>query len=134
MKIRNYERKSLLLFLISLLFVIEVIICAIIVDHKECEYIKINSIVIKDNLVLVMVNKEEKKVLRNNKCLYYHDKKYVYKIVEDRGQVLKNGYYELVIKFNFSNNNIKANDILELVLIKEKINMIEFFKIIWEGD
>ena len=81
-----------------------------------------------------MASKKERKLIYNNSILYYKDRKYKYKLVEDRGKLLKQGYYELVLEFNFNNKNIKTNDIIELVFVKEKIRLIELFKFMWEGD
>ena len=134
MKTRNYEKKSLIIFLIVIIFISEFIFLLFLIINKECNYEKLNSIVIKDNLVLVMASKKERKLIYNNSILYYKDRKYKYKLVEDRGKLLKQGYYELVLEFNFNNKNIKTNDILELVFVKEKIRLIELFKFMWEGD
>ena len=136
MIIRNYEKQSFVMFLIFILFITELLLVIYILNHKEYDYLKINGIVIKNDVVLIMIDEKTRKTLRKNSSLYYNDKKYVFKIIEDRGKVLKEGYYELILKFSFSkdNNKIKPNDILELVLTKKKISLINFFKLIWEGD
>ena len=136
MIIRNYEKQSFVMFLIFILFITELLFVIYILNHKEYDYLKINGIVIKNDVVLIMIDEKTRKTLRKNSSLYYNDKKYVFKIIEDTGKVLKEGYYELILKFSFSkdNNKIKPNDILELVLTKKKISLISFFKLIWEGD
>ena len=135
MIIRNYEKQSFVMFLIFILFITELLLVIYILNHKEYDYLKINGIVIKNDVVLIMIDEKTRKTLRKNSSLYCNDKKYVFKIIEDRGKVLKEGYYELILKFSFSKDNkVKPNDILELVLTKKKISLISFFKLIWEGD
>ena len=103
--------------------------------HKVNDYYKIQSIVVKDDLVLLVVSKEERKIIYSNETLFYDNHKHKYKIVEDRGIVIKRNnknYYQLLLKFNFSKKIV--NDTLDLVFIKKRMHLIEIFKIIWEGD
>lgn len=135
MKVRNYEKKEFIIFLSILIFIIEIIFFIVLFNTKDNKYIKVSSIVIKDNLVLVVVSKNTRKTIYSNKVLYLNDSLKKYKIVEDRGVVLKKNnknYYELVLKVNFKNK--KVNDILELVIKYKKFRLIEIFKLIWEGD
>ena len=133
MKVRNYEKTGIIHFLIVLIITLEILFIIFLITLKENKYLKISSIVVKDNIVLVMVNKEERKLLYNNKKLYYEDQQIKYKILEDKGIVLKKKYYEILIKFKFPKHK-KTNDILELVIKKERIRLIEIFKTIMEGD
>lgn len=135
MKARNYEKKEFVIFLSILIFIIEIIFFIVLFNTKDNKYIKVSSIVIKDNLVLVVVSKNTRKTIYSNKVLYLNDSLKKYKIVEDRGVVLKKNnknYYELVLEVDFKNK--KVNDILELVIKYKKFRLIEIFKLIWEGD
>ena len=135
MKVRNYEKKEFIIFLSILIFIIEIIFFIVLFNTKDNKYIKVSSIVIKDNLVLVVVSKNTRKTIYSNKVLYLNDSLKKYKIVEDRGVVLKKNnknYYELVLEVDFKNK--KVNDILELVIKYKKFRLIEIFKLIWEGD
>ena len=134
MKIRNYEKKELIIFFMILLLLSELVTVIFLFTIKTNKYIKLNSFVIKDNLVLIVVDKEERKIIYSNKILFFNNKRFTYQIIEDRGITMrrdKKDYYQLVLKFTFKNK--KANDILDLVFIKERIRFIEIFKIIWEG-
>ena len=135
MKVRNYEKKDFIIFLSILIFIVLIIFFIVLFNTKENKYIKVSSIVIKDNLVLVVVSKNTRKTIYSNKVLYLNDSLKKYKIVEDRGVVLKKNnknYYELVLEVDFKNK--KVNDILELVIKYKKFRLIEIFKLIWEGD
>ena len=134
MKTRNYERKDLIIFLIILLLGFELISIIVLLTIKTNKYFKISGIVIKDNLIFVIVNKDERRIVYSDKVLYYNNKRYKYNIVEDRGIVMKKSnenYYQLVLEFKLK--NMKANDVVEIVFTKERMRLIEIFKIIWEG-
>ncbi len=134
MKTRNYERKDLIIFLIILLLGFELISIIVLLTIKTNKYFKISGIVIKDNLIFVIVNKDERRIIYSDKVLYYDNKRYKYNIVEDRGIVMKKNnenYYQLVLEFKLK--NMKANDVVEIVFTKERMRLIEIFKIIWEG-
>ncbi|MBQ3297653.1 MAG: hypothetical protein IJG97_02485 [Bacilli bacterium] len=134
MKTRNYERKDLIIFLIILLLGFELISIIVLLTIKTNKYFKISGIVIKDNLIFVIVNKDERKIIYSDKVLYFNNKRYKYNIVEDRGIVMKKNnenYYQLVLEFKLK--NMKANDVVEIVFTKERMRLIEIFKIIWEG-
>ncbi len=135
MKVRNYEKKDMIIFFMILLLIIEIIVVVILLTVKIEKYQIVSGIVIKDNLALVVVSSDERRIIYSNKILYLNNHKYKYEIVEDRGKVLKkdDGYYQLVLKFKF-NKKYKVNDLLEIVFVKEKMYLIEIFKIIWEGD
>ena len=89
MKTRNYERKDLIIFLIILLLGFELISIIVLLTIKTNKYFKISGIVIKDNLIFVIVNKDERRIVYSDKVLYYNNKRYKYNIVEDRGIVMK---------------------------------------------
>ena len=133
MKVRNYEKKELIIFLILITITMELLLIFYLFIHKKYEYTKLSGIVIKDNIVLVITSKKERNLIYKNAVLYYNDKSRKYQVVEDHGKVLNSGHYELVLKFKFSKKQ-KVNDVLELSFKQKKIKLIELFKIIWEGD
>ena len=135
MKVRNYEKKELVSFCMIILLASELLLSIMLYTIKVNDYYKMQSIVVKDDLVLLVVSKEERKIIYSNKTLFYDNHKHKYKIVEDRGIVIKRNnknYYQLLLKFNFSKKI--TNDTLDLVFIKKRMHLIEIFKIIWEGD
>ena len=136
MKVRNYEKKILINFLLIFLVLLEIIVFILCFIYKMNVYENISGIVLKDDLVVLIVNNETKKNIYKNILLYLNNKKIKYEIVEDRGYILKRNkeeYSEILISFKFD-KNYKVNDSLQLMLKKEKIRIIEIFKIIWEGD
>lgn len=136
MKVRNYEKKTLIYILLIFLILLEIIIVILFYKNKINIYENIQGVVVKDNLVVLIVNDKTKKIIYKNTLLYLNNKKIKYEIIEDRGYVLKRNkekYSEILISFKFD-KNYKVNDSLQLMFKKKKIRIIEIFKIIWEGD
>ena len=136
MKVRNYEKKTLIYILLIFLILLEIIIVILFYKNKINIYENIPGVVVKDNLVVLIVNDKTKKIIYKNTLLYLNNKKIKYEIIEDRGYVLKRNkekYSEILISFKFD-KNYKVNDSLQLMFKKKKIRIIEIFKIIWEGD
>jgi hypothetical protein len=136
MKIRNYEKKSLVLFLIVFTIILELFILIYLCLNKEYKYQILSGIVVKKDLILLVVSFDEKNLLYENSNVYLNDKIVSYKIEENRGIVLnKNNkdYYEILLKVKFS-NKYKVNDSIDLVIKSRKIRIIEIFKIMWESD
>lgn len=135
MKKRNYENNILILFLAIILFIFEIIFILILFLKKEYNYIKLTGIVMKDNILIVVVSKNEKTYFHNNSFLYLEGKKKRFKIIEDRGAIMshnKKKYHELLINVDF-NKKYKANDTISLSIKTKKKRLIEIFKIIGEG-
>lgn len=135
MKTRNYEKKDLITILIIILIILEFISIIFLISNKSYTYKKLTGIVMKDNLVTMILNKEERKFIYSNKNIYLNDKLLKYSIKEDRGVILKKNnkkYYELLINVKFS-KNIKANEVLNFSIKDKKKTLIEILKDIWEG-
>lgn len=136
MKVKNYENKTITNLLLVLLILIEIIITGILFTKKIYLYEPISGVVIKDDLIVLIINDNTKKILNKNNSFYLNNKKIKYKVVEDRGYIFKRNkekYSEILISFKFD-KKYKVNDSLQLMFKKEKIRLIEIFKIIWEGD
>lgn len=136
MKIKSYEDLFTIKLLILITTIIEIIFVSYLFTNKTYTYIKLDGIVIKDNLINIIVSKKEQKIIDKNKYLYLNDKKIKYKIIEEKLDIIKkdnNKYNQLILEFKF-NNKYKANDIISLTFKNKKINFIEIFKNIIEGD
>ena len=127
MKIRNYEKKNSILWIGSILMILEISMILFLFQRKEFCYQKITSILVKDNLVLLMVDKKERRLLYQNKKLFYHNQSFFYEVTEDRGLILtkdNTNYYELLLKVKTPKAK-KANDSLEFSIRKTKKRLIE---------
>jgi len=136
MKVKNYEKKNLVVFFTVFFLILELIFFLVLTIKKTYSYDILSGIVMKKDLVIVVVSKKERNLLSQNKFLNLDDKKMKYKILEDHGPIISKGkekYYEIILKFSFP-REYKANDILTISLKNKKYQLIEIFKIIWEGD
>ena len=55
MKIKKYEKYSLVISMCIIIFIIEVIFTFLLITTKEYKYKKINGVVVKDNLVDIVI-------------------------------------------------------------------------------
>ena len=136
MKIKKYEKFSLVISMCIIIFIIEVIFTFLLITTKEYKYKKINGVVVKDDLVDIVIPSKEKNIIYKNKYLYLNDKKIKFKIVEEKKNVYKHNkekYHELLVSYKFD-KKYKTSDILSISIKKEKYRLIEIFKLIWEGD
>lgn len=135
MKIKNYEKKSFIMFLTFILIILEISFVVFLIIYKDYKYAKLNGIVVKDNLVILIVNETERKTVYSNSHFLLNSKKIKYEIIEDRGKTIKKDgedYNELLVKIKFD-KNYKVNDIISLTIRTEKKRLIEMFTTIWGG-
>lgn len=136
MKIRNYENKNIIYFILIILIILEIVILIYFYNEKIYKYENIQGTVVKDNLVNLIVTDKQNKIINKNSNLYLNSKIKKYKVIKDDGYILKRNnikYRSLLIKVKFD-KNYKANDSIELIFKSKKIRIIEIFKTIWEGD
>ena len=136
MKVKIYEKYSFIYLIIILLFFIEILGIILLLTFKIYSYKKMSGIVISENRIVLMLNKEDKKILYKNQNAYIDNYCRRYKIIENRGKLFSKGkedYYEIIVDIKFS-DKYKPNDLVELSLNDEKYKIIKIFKIIWEGD
>jgi len=136
MRLRNYENTFFVKILIFILVTLELLFIMFLINYKFYTYKNMTCIVMNKNICLLVIEKNDKKILYKNSSLSLNDKKIKYKIITDDNVVITKGedkYYEVTIKFKF-NKNYKTNDTLNLVFNDEKEEIIKIFNIIWEGD
>lgn len=133
MKVRNYEKSEFTIFIIILVFILEILLVLFLSKYKVYEYKILTGIVSKKNLVTLVINKNEKELLNKNKKIYINNKYLDYKIIEDRGYLTKKNnikYYEVIIKVKTKE---ESNDVVKLSIKDKKIECIRLLKKIWEG-
>lgn len=135
MKIKTYEKIVLIKLLIMGIFILELVFFYLLYSHKEFNYKKIDGIIVKDNVVALILTKEDKKILYKNSNLIMNDKIRKYTILEDEGVFIKKGnkkYYEVLIKTK-TDKKYKTSDSIQVNLKDNKYRIIEMFKLIWGG-
>lgn len=135
MKTKNYEKEDLITFITIVFVVLEIVGIFILSRRKEPNYYKLSGIVSNNNVVTVIADKKERKLLESNQIIYLNDKKEKYKIKENRGVLLKKNnkkYYEILIDVKLP-KKIKSTDIVNLSVMKNKENVLEILKNVWKG-
>ena len=135
MKTKKYEKEELITFITIVFIVLEIIGIFILSRRKESNYYKLSGIVSNNNVVTVIADKNERKLLESNQVIYLNDKKEKYRIKENRGVLLKKNnkkYYELLIDVKLPKKT-KSTDIVNLSIMKNKENVLEILKNVWEG-
>ncbi len=135
MKLKKYEKTFLLYFFIYLFLAGILILLFYCFSGKFNNYYAINGVVFGNDIVEVMVTSSELKILYKNGFLYLDDKKKNYDIVKVNKNILKTKnkkYHEVLISLDV--DNMKENDILQLVFCDERIKIFEIFKSIWKED
>ena len=135
MKVRNYEKQELVIFTLLVLIIIEIFSFIFLFSYKVFEYKKINGIITNNNIVSLVVDKTDKKILNKNNKIYFNNKELRYKVIEDKGVITKKNnknYYEILIKIKTPKN--KINEIINMSIRDKKTSVIKLFKKIGEGD
>lgn len=136
MKVRNYEKTSIIYLIVIVLFILEfsgtILLCTI----KKYSYTKISGIVSNKNTIVLIIDEKERKILYKNQTAYIENKLKKYKIIENKGKLFsknKTNYYEIFLNIDFS-NKYKPNDVIELSIKNNKYHLIKIFNVIWGGD
>lgn len=135
MKTKNYEKEELITFITIVFIVLEMIGIFILSRRRESNYYKLSGIVSNNNVVTVIADNKERKLLESNQVIYLNDKKEKYRIKENRGVLLKKNnkkYYELLIDIKLPKKT-KSTDIVNLSVMKNKENILKILKSVWEG-
>lgn len=135
MKVRNYEKQGLIIFILIVLITIEIISFLVLFKYKVYKYKKLTGIISNKNIVTLVVDKNDKKLLYKNKKIYINNKLLKYEIIEDKGYIVKKDnikYYEILIETKTPKNK-KTSDYLELSIKNKKINILKLLKKIGEG-
>ena len=136
MKVRNYEKQVSIIFILIVLIIIEILSFIVLYNYKVYKYKKLTGIISNNNIVTLIVDKNDKKLLYENKKVYLNNKLLEYRIIEDKGYITKKDntkYYEIIVFVKTPKNN-KSSDYVELSIKNKKISILKLIKKIGEGD
>ena len=136
MKVRNYEKQEIIIYILIGLIIIEIISFIFIFNYKVYDYKKLTGIITNKNIVTLIVDKYDKKLLYKNRKVYLNNKLLEYKIIENKGYIIKKNktkYYEILIKIKTPKNK-KSSDYVELSIKDKKVKTYKLLKKIGEGD
>lgn len=129
MKQKNYEKKTLVLFLTILLWIIEICFIIYLSNIRIIKYKLFQVIMISNKEGVVYLSKEDKKLFYKSSYYYYKDKKYYFEIIDEKKV---NDLIE--IKLKTSIKNLKENDIITISIENKRISELETIIDIWGGD
>ena len=130
MKVRNYEKMTLITSLLIIIFLTEMIWIINLNQVRIKDYKKFPMLMNSNKEGNIIVNKEERKLIYKNRFLYYQDNKIKYTIIED--QKLDNlKDYQIKLKLE---KKQKENEVITVTIENKKISMIDMMRNTWGGD
>lgn len=135
MKLRNYENKFAVLFLVIIFFMFIFLLCLFSYFYRVTNYVLISGVVFKDDVIEVMVLEDEKNLIYSNGSMYIDGNKYSYDIINVIDSALvKNGSKYSIMYLKCLVNDFSENSVVNLVFIKDRGRLYEFLKLIWGSD
>lgn len=132
---KKYEKVDNLIIISWLFLFIVLVIGWIILKEKIYSYKKYSGVLYTDEILEVILSKDDTKLLQRNKEVYILNKKYNIKVSRVEEDILKRDGKKLNQVFlDFSKDLGTTGDVVEFTVIKRRIKGINVFKIIWEGD
>ncbi len=133
MKLVNYEKKGIVIFLVVLLFTLFFGLCFYTYSKKINSYSLIIGRVKKKNLVELYIKDKDMNIIYKNSNLYIDNKKKSFSIrkVDNNIFVSSNDKYNLVLLE--TSLSLNDGDIVELSFKDKRIGLFKIFNIIWEG-
>lgn len=130
---RKYEKKELLIGICISLFIMEIVVGIWIIQRKITLFKEFSCVVEKKDLLVVMLNEEEMKLFRRNKCIYVGNEKVNYKINKVIKNILKkdNVFYNQVFIEVDIDDKCRENDIVFVSMAEKNVSLINIFKIMW---
>ena len=123
----NFNVISVFILFIIGIFILLIFSC----NYKIKEYKEFNLIHLNNNKYELIVNKNDLRLLTNNKTIYINNKKYKYKIIEVNRDVIdreKIKYSEIKISLDKSINK----DIIVSYVFYKNNRLIDIFGIIYK--
>ena len=134
MRDKNYKKQNIIILITLIVITVEIVLLIKTITFKMPTYKKISGIVIKQDLLSVIVSKEDKKLIYQNQKVYLNNKTMIYEIYKDNGLIIKSSkkYYQLFLKIKLR-KKYKTGDIIDLTIADRKKTIFKIFKNCWEG-
>lgn len=133
---KNYEKNQLIITMSFLLIVIFIILLINLFKHRYRTYKNINSIVVTENYLELIINSNDLKLLNSSNYLYIDNKKKKREIISIEKDVLKRNnitYHDVIIRVKFP-NKYKDNDYVKLTIYDKKEKLFSIFKSCWKEE
>ena len=133
---KNYEKNQLIITMTFLFIVIFIILLINLFKHRYRTYKNINSIVVTENYLELIINSNDLKLLNSSNYLYIDNKKEKREIISIEKDVLKRDnitYHDVIIRVKFP-NKYKDNDYVKLTIYDKKEKLFSIFKSCWKEE
>ena len=133
---KNYEKNQLIITMTFLFIVIFIILLINLFKHRYRTYKSINSIVVTENYLELIINSNDLKLLNSSNYLYIDNKKKKREIISIEKDVLKRDnitYHDVIIRVKFP-NKYKDNDYVKLTIYNKKEKLFSIFKSCWKEE
>lgn len=133
---KNYEKNQLIITMTFLFIVIFIILLINLFKHRYRTYKNINSIVVTENYLELIINSNDLKLLNSSNYLYIDNKKKKREIISIEKDVLKRDnitYHDVIIRVKFP-NKYKDNDYVKLTIYDKKEKLFSIFKSCWKEE
>ncbi len=133
---KNYEKNQLIITMTFLFIVIFIILLINLFKHRYRTYKNINSIVVTENYLELIINSNDLKLLNSSNYLYIDNKKKKREIISIEKDVLKRNnitYHDVIIRVKFP-NKYKDNDYVKLTIYDKKEKLFSIFKSCWKEE
>lgn len=125
---RDFEKKRVIYLVIILVFVLFFIICCYISKIKISRYKVFSSVVVHDDLLMVVADKDDKKLFLKNSHVFLDGKKKSFVISKIDGESFKNKY---ILYLEISLSDYEDNDVVMISILEKKVYSFKIFEIIW---
>lgn len=128
----KYKKTQLIISVMILLFIIELCFINYCMNNDIKIYKKLNGVIISDNIVQLLVDDHELKILYSNKYVYIKNKRYKKEEHNITKKILKRRekyYHYISLNINLG-TKYKMNDIIPITVYDKKEKIISIFKIL----
>lgn len=131
---KNYEKFSLITFIVFIFIFIEFVIISTFYSKKYRDYKVLNMIVVTSNYTKAYLDTKNYDLIKSNKYLYVDNKRLRYEIIDVNRNILKQNkkwYHEVLFKIKLP-KKYKDNDTVIISIYSHKEFLFNIFKKCWE--
>ena len=133
---KNYEKDQLVITTSFIFIIVFLIFIFKLFNIRYRTYNLIDSIVINDNYLELIINSKNYKLLKSSKFVYIDDKKIKIEITSIERNVIKKNrekFHEVIIRLKVP-KKYKDNDVVTLTIFDKKTEIINIFKSCWKEE
>lgn len=125
---KDFEKKRVIYLVIILVLVLFFIMVFYISKMKISKYKVFSSVVVHDDLLMVVVDKKDKKLFFKNSHVFLDGEKKSFVISKIDGESFKDKY---ILYLEMSLANYEDNDVVMISILEKKIYSFKIFDVIW---